>query len=71
MNTYADIKIDGKVATLIQNGKTLTLTATDGEWSTFKLDFTDQPRRQDYPAPFETEGRRGKFLVVGLLPVTG
>lgn len=42
MNTYADIKIDGKVATLIQNGKTLTLTATDGEWSTFKLDFTDQ-----------------------------
>jgi PTS system galactitol-specific IIC component len=46
MNTYADVKIDGRRATLEREGKKITLSASSGEWRVEVPDLTDQS-----PAP--------------------
>lgn len=46
MNTYAEVTIEGKTASLERDGKKLELVASEGEWSVFNPDFTDQT-----PAP--------------------
>ena len=42
MNTYADVKIDGRKAILSQNGKRLVLVASAGEWKVETPDLSNE-----------------------------